>query len=244
MYKYIILHLNYDSMRFTYIPLFFILISFSSKAQVTPKENQQMGYVLTEKDSILGDTIELPEIIITKEKLDPEAQKQFLILQNRVYKVYPYAKLAADRLTALNQGMARLKTNREKKKYFKIVEDYLNNEFEERLKKLSRKQGQILVKLINRQTGITTYELIRTLKSGFKAFVSNTTANLFDISLKKEYNPYEVNEDYLIETILQRAFESGRLVNQKPAKPINYNQLMNQWEAKAKQSKTEEAKDK
>ncbi|MNQ83810.1 hypothetical protein D3C85_989120 [compost metagenome] len=231
-------------MRFTYILLFFMLISFSSQAQVTPKENEQMGYILTEQDSILGDTIELPEIIITKEKLDPEAQKQFMILQNRVYKVYPYAKLAADRLTALNQGMARLKTNREKKKYFKIVEDYLNNEFEARLKKLSRKQGQILVKLVHRQTGITTYELIRTLKSGFKAFVSNTTANLFDISLKKEYNPYEVNEDYLIETILQRAFESGRLVNQKPAKPINYSVLMNQWEAKAKQAKTEEAKDK
>jgi hypothetical protein len=230
-------------MRFTYILLFFILISFSGQAQVTPKENQQMGYVLTERDSILGDTIELPEIIITKEKLDPEAQKQFMILQNRVYKVYPYAKLAADRLTALNQGMARLKTNREKKKYFKIVEDYLNNEFEARLKKLSRKQGQILVKLVHRQTGITTYELIRTLKSGFKAFVSNTTANLFDISLKKEYNPYEVNEDYLIETILQRAFESGRLVNQKPAKSINYSDLMNQWEAKAKQTNTEEPKD-
>ncbi|KAF2327176.1 DUF4294 domain-containing protein [Flavobacterium daemonense] len=221
-------------MRFTSILLFFILFSFSSHAQVTPKENQQMGYVLTEKDSILNDTIELPEIIITKEKLDPEAQKQFLILQNRVYKVYPYAKLAADRLTALNKGMARLNSNREKKKYFKIVEDYLNNEFEDRLKKLSRKQGQILVKLVHRQTGITTYDLIKTLKSGFKAFVSNTTANLFDISLKAEYKPYEVNEDYLIETILQRAFESGRLVNQKAANPVDYNDLMNKWEEKAK----------
>ncbi|MDR7370325.1 DUF4294 domain-containing protein [Flavobacterium aquidurense] len=224
-------------MRFTYIILFFTLISFTSQAQVTPKDDQQMGYVLTEQDSILGDTIELPEIIITKEKLDPEAQKQFKILENRVYKVYPYARLAADRLTALNQGMARLKTNREKKKYFKIVEDYLNNEFEERLKKLSRKQGQILVKLVHRQTGITTYELIRTLKSGFKAFVSNTTANLFDISLKTEYDPYKVNEDYLIETILQRAFESGRLINQKAAKPVDYNNLMNYWEAKAKEAK-------
>jgi len=220
-------------MRFTNFILFFLLISVASQAQVTPKENQQMGYILTEQDSILNDTIELPEIIISKVKLDPEAQKQFLILQNRVYKTYPYARLAADRLTALNAGMARLQTNREKKKYFKIVEDYLNNEFEARLKKLSRKQGQILVKLVHRQTGKTTYELIRTLKSGFKAFVSNTTANLFDISLKTEYDPYKVNEDYLIETILQRAFESGRLSNQKPAKQLDYNDLMNYWEEKA-----------
>jgi hypothetical protein len=221
-------------MRLTSCILFFILISFASQAQVTPKENKEMGYILTENDSILNDTIQLPEIIISKEKLDPEAQKQFLILQNRVYKTYPYAKLASDRLTGLNNGMARLKTNREKKKYFKIVEDYLNNEFEDRLKKLSRKQGQILVKLIHRQTGITTYELIRTLKSGFKAFVSNTTANLFDISLKTEYKPYDVNEDYLIETILVRAFESGRLVNQKPASPVNYDDLTEKWDQKAK----------
>lgn len=221
------------SMRFTTCILCFLLISIAAKAQVTPKENSEMGYTLTENDSILNDTIELPEILISKEKLDPESQKQFLILQNRVYKTYPYAKLAADRLTALNNGMTRLKTNREKKKYFKIVEDYLNNEFEDRLKKLSRKQGQILVKLIHRQTGKTTYELIRTLKSGFKAFVSNTTASMFNISLKKEYQPYEVNEDYAIETILVRAFESGRLINQKPANPVNYNDLATHWEEKA-----------
>lgn len=220
-------------MRFTICILCFLLISIAAKAQVTPKENSEMGYTLTENDSILNDTIELPEILISKEKLDPESQKQFLILQNRVYKTYPYAKLAADRLTALNNGMARLKTNREKKKYFKIVEDYLNNEFEDRLKKLSRKQGQILVKLIHRQTGKTTYELIRTLKSGFKAFISNTTASMFNISLKKEYQPYEVNEDYAIETILVRAFESGRLINQKPANPVNYNDLATHWEEKA-----------
>ncbi|MBP4139946.1 DUF4294 domain-containing protein [Flavobacterium sp. P7388] len=221
-------------MRCASFILFFMLVCFVGEAQVTPKENTEMGYILTENDSILNDTIQLPEIIISREKLDPEAQKQFMILQNRVYKTYPYAKVASDRLTALNRGMARLKTNREKKKYFKIVEDYLNNEFEDRLKKLSRKQGQILVKLIHRQTGITTYELVKQLKSGFKAFVSNSTANLFDISLKREYKPYEVNEDYLIETILVRAFESGRLINQKPANPVNYNDLMTHWEAMAK----------
>nr|WP_294926865.1 DUF4294 domain-containing protein [uncultured Flavobacterium sp.] len=222
-------------MRFTTCILCFLLISFAANAQITPKDNSEMGYILTENDSILNDTIELPEIFISKGDLDPEAKKQFQILQNRVYKVYPYAKLAADRLTALNNGMSRLKTSREKKKYFKIVEDYLNNEFEARLKKLSRKQGQILVKLINRQTGITTYELVKTLKSGFKAFVSNATANMFDISLKREYKPFEVNEDYLIETILVRAFESGRLYYQKPASPIDYGALETHWEQKAEE---------
>jgi hypothetical protein len=150
-----------------------------------------------------------------------------------VYKTYPYAKLASERLTVLNKGMASLHTNKEKKKYFKIVEDYLSNEFESKLKKLSRKQGQILVKLIHRQTGTTTYDLVKNLKSGWKAFWSNTAASMFDINLKTKYTPYEVNEDYLIETILVRAFESGRLQNQKPAAPVDYDNLTDSWLSKA-----------
>ncbi|MDD2821890.1 MAG: DUF4294 domain-containing protein, partial [Flavobacterium sp.] len=153
-------------MKIIKLLLFLFFISISVNAQVTQKDTIKMGYVLTENDTILNDTILLPEIIIHKEKLDPEGKKQFLILQNRVYKTYPYAKLASERLTALNRGMSNLKTSKEKKKYFKIVEDYLSNEFEAKLKKLSRKQGQILVKLIHRQTGTTTYELVSTLKSG------------------------------------------------------------------------------
>jgi hypothetical protein len=217
------------------VTLFFFLLftAMGVNAQVTPKDTTKMGYVLTENDTILNDTIQLPELVVFKEKLDPEAKKQFLILQNRVYKTYPYAKLASERLTILNKGMAALHTSKEKKKYFKIVEDYLSNEFESKLKKLSRKQGQILVKLIHRQTGTTTYDLVKNLKSGWKAFWSNTAASMFDINLKTKYAPYDVNEDYLIETILVRAFESGRLQNQKPASPVDYDSLTDSWVSKA-----------
>lgn len=213
---------------------FFLLLTIISNAQVIQKDTTKMGYVLTENDTILSDTIQLEEVIIHKTKLDPEAKKQFLLLQRRVYITYPYAKLASERLTSLNHGMSKLNTNREKRKYFKIVEDYLSNEFEANLKKLSRKQGQILVKLIHRQTGSTTFELVKNLKSGWKAFWSNTTAKMFDINLKTEYAPYQVNEDYLIETILVRAFDSGRLINQNPAKPVNYDSLTDFWLAKSK----------
>ena len=214
------------------LKVFLILLICASNlimAQVISNDTIKMGYVLSPKDTIFKDTIQLEEVVIFKEKLDPEAKKQFLLLRNRVYKTYPYAKIASERLIMLNRGMANLKTNKEKKKYFKIVENYLSNEFEANLKKLSRKQGQILVKLIHRQTGTTTYELIRTLKSGWKAFWSNTTARMFDINLKTPYIPYENNEDYLIETILTRGFDSGRLIYQTPAKPIDYNNLNDFW---------------
>jgi hypothetical protein len=212
------------------ILFFFSFLSGSLHAQ----EDKRDDYLKQGTDTILGEPIELEEIIIDKNKLkaDEETRKRFLILQRRVYKVYPYAKTAAERLTLLNKGMATLKTNKEKRRYFKIVEDYLSNEFEGQLKKLSRKDGQILVKLIHRQTGSSTFELIRELKSGWKAFWSNNTARLFDINLKTKYSPIEVNEDYLIETILVRAFADGRLENQKPAFSINYGEVARYWQEK------------
>jgi hypothetical protein len=109
----------------------------------------------------------------------------------------------------------------------------MENEFKAKLKKLSRKQGQILVKLIHRQTGFSTFDLIKDYKSGWKAFWSNNTARLFDINLKKKYQPFEDNEDYLIETILDRAFTNGRLVPQSAAQPIDINELDTYWQKKA-----------
>lgn len=155
--------------------------------------------ILKKKDTILGIAIELEEVVIDKNqiKISDDARKRFLILQRKVYKVYPYAKMASERLVQLNKGMAGLKTNKERKKYFKITEDYLNNEFEGQLKSsLGRTVRDFLVKLVHRQTGTTTFTLIKTLKSGWKAFWSNNTARLFDINLKTEYAPMDVYEDY------------------------------------------------
>lgn len=216
--------------------LLFLLLSITVHSQSISKDTVKMGYQLQESDTILSEPIQLEEILILKEKLDPESKKQYLLLRNRVYKTYPYARIASERLLALNNNMNKLKSNKEKKKYFKIVEDYMENEFTTQLKKLSRKQGQILVKLIYRQTGFTTYELIKDYKSGWKAFWSNNTARLFDINLKTGYSPYKVNEDYLIETILFRAFNNGRLIKQESVHPVNYNDLSDFWEQKALKS--------
>lgn len=214
--------------KLVYLLLLFT-ISFVSNAQVVTDSLVKKEIVEDETDTI----VPLEEVVVYRQKWTAEEKKEFQLLQNRVYKVYPLAKVAADRLTVLNKNMDKMKTNREKKKYFKIVEDYMENEFTGQLKKLSRKQGQILVKLIHRQTGFTTFELIKDYKSGWKAFWSNNTAKLFDINLKTKYAPYEVNEDFLIETILDRAFIRGRLPVQKPANPVDIDQLYDFWEQKA-----------
>ena len=129
--------------------------------------------------------------------------------------MYPYAKLAADRLVALNERLATMKKKRQRKKYAKVVQKYIEDEFSAELKKLTRTEGQILVKLVHRQSGTTTFDLIKTLRSGWKAFWYNNTAKLFDISLKREFDPTNVEEDFLIEDILQREFQQGRLEKTK-----------------------------
>ena len=217
--------------------LFFFIsvcvISASSIAQSSKGSIQKKELSVEERDTILDEPIQLEEVIVYKDKLTPEEKKQFLLLQNRVYKVYPFAKTAAERLTVMNRNLDKMKTNKEKKKYFKIVEDYMENEFTGQLKKLSRKQGQILVKLIHRQTGFTTFDLIKDYKSGWKAFWSNNTARLFDINLKTKYVPYEVNEDFLIESILDRAFNRGTLIAQKSSNPIDIDELTDYWQKKS-----------
>jgi len=213
--------------------LFFLPISFISNAQVTNDSLAKRDAIIEANDTI----VPLEEVVVYRHKWSASEKKEFQLLQNRVYKVYPIAKIAAERLTVLNKNMDKMKSNREKKKYFKIVENYMENEFTGQLKKLSRKQGQILVKLIHRQTGYTTFELIKDYKSGWKAFWSNNTARLFDINLKTKYLPYEVNEDFLIESILDQAFVRGRLVNQKPATPVDIDELYDYWEKKANELK-------
>ncbi len=220
-------------MRKLFFLVFILLLAANAKAQISTDSIAKKEVTEEENDTVVKDPILLEEVVVYRSKLSPEEKKQFLLLQNRVYKVYPYAKTAADRLMALNKNMDKLKTNKEKKKYFKLVENYMEGEFTDQLKKLSRKQGQILVKLIHRQTGFTTFELIKDYKSGWKAFWSNNTAKLFDINLKAKYQPYEVNEDFLIESILDRAFNRGRLQRQKPATPIDIDELTEYWEQKA-----------
>jgi hypothetical protein len=222
------------------------LITIASNAQVVKKDTVEVKKTVVVYDTIANIPIELEEVYISNRNSlkSMEERKQFLILQRRVMKTYPYAKIAADRLTELNNGMKLLKTDRDKKKYFKLVENYLTNEFEEQLKKLSRKDGQILVKLIHRQTGSSTFDLIKNLKSGWKAFWSNNTARLFDINLKTKFDPYNVSEDFLIESILYRAFTDGRLPKQASKIDMNYSELAKVWREKLKAIKEEKEKQK
>ncbi len=110
-------------------------------------------------------------------------------LRFNVIKVYPYARLAAVKLNQMNADMAKMKSDRERRRYKKSVEEQVRKDFEEQIKKLSINQGKVLIKLIDRETGNTSYELIKSLKGSLNAFFAQGVAKLFGHDLKSEYDP-------------------------------------------------------
>jgi hypothetical protein len=213
---------------------FFLLLFFSvfAKAQDYSKDS----LLLVEGDSLPTYGIPLKEVIVFQPLRfkNREELNRYLILRRRVLRVYPYAKLAAERLTVLNERLDQIDSKRGKKKYLKRLEDFVYEEFEEELKKLSKSQGKILIRLVHRQTGSTTFELVKELRNGWKAFLYQTTASLFSLSLKEKYNPAEVLEDYLIEDILQRAFADQYLIEQAAAIDYDLDALYQHWKEKDK----------
>lgn len=185
-------------------------------------------YIIFEGDTLL---VELDEIVLLKKlkfKTDFD-RKVYYWYRKKTIKAYPYAKLAAERLEVLNERRENIKSKRKRKVYTKRVQKYLEGEFTDRLKKLTRIEGEILIKLIHRQTGETTFELVKDLRSGWKAFWYNSTASMFKLSLKDTYDPENNKFDYLIEDILQRAFVNGILEEQPSKLDFDYMDLSTKW---------------
>lgn len=210
----------------------FLLFSFWSFAQIAEEPiDSSAYYVRMEGDSSWIKAIALDDVYIfgKLEFADRKEKLRYYILRRKTLKVYPYAKLAAERLVELNDSLQYIKKKRHKKRYTKKVQKYIEGEFSEELKKLTRTEGQILVKLIHRQTGSTAFDLVKELRSGWRAFWYQTTAKAFKINLKREFKPTDVHEDYLIEDILQRAFAANRLKRQKSVLDYDYASLSNKW---------------
>jgi len=196
-----------------------------------PLDSISEKLIIIEGDSIVQSSIALEEAyVFGRLKFSSYDEKlRYYILRRKTQKVYPYAKLAAERLVELNDSLKYIKRKGKRKKYTKKVQKYIEEEFSEELKKLTRTEGQILVKLIYRQTGTTAFDLVKELRSGWRAFWYNTTAKLFKISIKEEFHPDKIEEDYLIEDILQRAFAAGKLERQESVLDYNYADLFNKW---------------
>jgi hypothetical protein len=204
----------------TLIILFYFLISlfisFSSFSQTgdditVPSETTKTHYKIW-AEVINGDTIpsiRLPEIWVYAEYTykNKKQYEAWTRTKYNVKKVYPYAILAAAKLKEYNRILEKMPDERTRKAYMKTVEKELKAEFEEPLKDLSITQGKILLKLIDRETGNSSYDLVKDLRGGFQAFMWQSVARLFGSNMKDEYDP--TGEDIMIERSI-KLIEAGQ----------------------------------
>lgn len=184
-------------------------------------------YIVFEGDTLI---IELDEVrLLKKLKFKSNHDRRYYYwFRKKVHNAYPYAKLAEDRLSVINNRLEKIKSKKKRKRYTKRLQNYFEDEFTEQLKKLTRTEGRVLVKLIHRQTGQTSFDMVKDLRNGWKAFWYEKTAKLFKLSLKNEYHPESVTEDFLIEDILQRAFNDLTLERQETKLDFNFDELSKQ----------------
>ena len=160
-----------------------------------------------------GDTIfvtNLEEAVIQPRKRSAATRdyRQYRKLIYNVKKVYPYAKLAGAKFEEVNAHMQTLKTGREQREYIKQVEEELLKQYEEDLKNLTITQGRILIKLIDRETSKTSYEVVKDLRGSFQAAFWQAIARIFGSNLKTEFDPE--GEDKVLNEIMIM-IENGQL---------------------------------
>jgi hypothetical protein len=178
-----------------------MIIPCMAVSQTMEKSNvSRKDSIPVTSDSTLHFDMKPVYIFPDKADMSPRKLRQLTSLEMKVKKVYPIAKVAAIKLAEYNRVYTSFRTNRERKDYVKDVEKQLFAEFESDLRKMKVSEGRILIKLLDRETGNSSYEIIKEFKGGFSAFFWQSVAKLFGHDLKAEYDP--VNEDRMIEYII------------------------------------------
>lgn len=195
--------------KFLYILILCITPLFSNAQDTIATAGNNVLYgIVVDGDTLLVSTIKevviLPMHTFTK-KRDLRRYKR---LVRNVKKVYPYAKLAGDKYKEVEVALLGMESQKQQKKYMKQVEEEVKEEFEGDLKKLTISQGRILIKLIDREIGETSYELLKEFRGNFSAFFWQALARLFGHNLKSSFDAE--GEDKLLNEIVL-LIENGQL---------------------------------
>ncbi|MDR2512157.1 MAG: DUF4294 domain-containing protein [Bacteroidales bacterium] len=179
----------------------FLLFGFNLNAQtyVPELDGWLMNAVVVNGDT-LPYTV-LPEVVVfSKRKYQTQKdQTRYTRLVNNVTKVYPFARIAREKLDYYENLIVQ--NPAKKDSLMKRAEKEIEKELKPQLKELTYSQGHILLKLIDRETGKTSYRLVRELRSRTRAGFYQFFAGFFGFNLKKQYNPS--GEDYEIEQIVR-----------------------------------------
>lgn len=188
----------------------FVVGQETEKEKELKQELSEMNNIET-GDLVIFDTIELhnADVLHLQLKTDME-KKYYLWLRKRVRDVWPYVKVAVEEYNSI-QDTAQYLSKNQRKSYIKERQKILADQFENKLKDLSLSRGQILIKLIHRETDFTAFEIIKQLRGGMNAFLWNSAGGAFNLDLKTKFDPHKTREDLYIEVILKKDFASGRL---------------------------------
>ncbi len=196
--------------------LFFTLLIFNTPLFAQDPQDltipvTQQGYKCR-AEIVNGDTIavvDLYDVYVYTEYVfkNNRQREQWTRIKYNVKKVYPYAILAAAKLKEYDRILEHMPDEKMKKAYLRVCEKDLKNEFEDELKELSINQGRVLMKLIDRETGKTTYEIVKEMRGGFQACMWQAVARIFGNNMKDDYDANF--EDIMIERAI-KIVESGQ----------------------------------
>jgi len=195
------------------IIILFFLGNFSLNAQNKRVELQKKreaeaaargfkGFIFPMKDSVFHVNLDEIEIIRHYPFKNKREEKKYSQLQLDVLKVYPLAMVVSSELKLVNAEIDSIYNDKSKKKaYLKWYQSYVYNTYIDTLKTLDIRQGRLLLKLIDRETGKTPYDLIKTYRGGFNAILWQSAAFMFGANLKSTFDP---EDDAMIEHIIKR----------------------------------------
>jgi hypothetical protein len=190
-----------------------ILGAQAEKLSETPKPvGYKLSFIITETGDTLP-VVNLTYVTISEERTfaSKREARKWSRLKRDVAKVYPYSKLAGKKLKHYNELMQG-KSEKEQKRLMEQAEEELKAEFEDDIRNMTLNQGRILIKLIDRETGNSSYNLVKDLRGTFQAFFWQSIARIFSTNLKESFNPHTNKEDKMIEDIIE-TIENGTFTN-------------------------------
>ncbi len=166
-------------------------------AQVNPSDKLRV-------DTIIVEDFDRLDPVYLSGSIDESKKKEYQILKRRVIKTMPFAKMAAMKMKAMEDKLQTIQGKRERKKYIKQCEESIKIMYLEQLKNLTIGEGQVLMKLLHRETGKTSWEIMKNYRGGFESIGWHALGTLYGQNMKVEYDPVL---DYQIDHIIKQ----GRL---------------------------------
>ncbi|MDR3351050.1 MAG: DUF4294 domain-containing protein [Prevotellaceae bacterium] len=189
-----------NAKHYIIVGLFLLMMGSSGKA--IAQKVYTLPPIIENEDTLYQ--LSLPPVYVfafPKWKNNAKEWKEYRKLVYNFRKVYPYALMAKQQTDAMERELAALSSKKEREELIKKYERNLFAEFERPIRKLTFSQGKLLLKLVDREVGQTSYYVIKDLKGGFTAFFWQGIARLFGANLKKPYDKY--GEDRKVEELVK-----------------------------------------